>query len=297
MGIDDVTKEVTKEVAKKVANEVWENRSKLSQALSRAWNFIRGSKADDKETEESPPPRPILLLGPGGTGKTTLSRVLTGDVNVLIDPPEFYQPSRLVETVPLVGEPGLELVVMPGQENRLQGKFAELKDDIVKGVYRGIIFVADYGHNAIESEWAKNHKLYAGNKKEFVENLIATQIQEELDLLDKLIPTLKAITQKLWFLVVVLKQDLWAPKTAGVIEHYERGAWGQKLQDVTATVDRSRFHTLTAYACLHIQNWTTKGGRDTLKKNTAGYDATRQRQSIHELLAIIDTVREWEVSE
>lgn len=85
MGIDDAAKAALAEVAKKVAVEAWEKKSHLLQLFGRAWAFFRGRSTE----EPAQASRPILILGPGGTGKTTLARMLAGDVNVLIDPPRF----------------------------------------------------------------------------------------------------------------------------------------------------------------------------------------------------------------
>ena len=124
--------------------------------------------------------------------------------------------------------------------------------------------------------------------------LLAAQQKEELDLLLKLMPFLTTITQKMWLLVVVLKQDLWAPQQDEVVKHYRDGAWGAKMNELVKALDPKLFDLQTAYASLHIQNYTTKGGRETLKRNAAGYDAVRQRESLVSLFQKFDLLQEWE---
>ncbi|MBY0459011.1 MAG: hypothetical protein K2V38_16870, partial [Gemmataceae bacterium] len=132
-----------------------------------------------------------------------------------------------------------------------------------------------------------------GKAKEFLPKLVAEQRQEELAILDKLVPSLKAVNGKLWVLVVVLKQDLWTSEQTEVVRFYQEGAWGSRMAEVQKALDGKPFYLRTVFASLHIQNFTTRGG-EVLKKNTPGYDATRQRQSLVELLEVFDALRNWE---
>lgn len=90
-----------------VLSFLWENRDWISKKLSeiRKW-FGKG-----KGTPKSPG---ILILGPGGAGKTTLARLLTEkDYNPLLHLPGEYKESVAVETYSLKDAPGVELVVPP----------------------------------------------------------------------------------------------------------------------------------------------------------------------------------------
>jgi hypothetical protein len=237
-----------------------------------------------------------LILGPGGTGKTTLAHLLAGDVNILIDPPGYYSPSLFAESIPLLGAPEIEIAVLPGQNFRLEREFTKMTGNLANGAYRGLILVVDYGHHAIESEWIKEHRLFKRKKTAFLKSLLEEQRKEELELLDRLLPVFKAITHKFWILVIVLKEDLWSGRRErdAAVKHYRDGPWGARMNELLKSVNPERFYLHTAYASLHIQNFTTRGGRETLKRNVAGYDAVRQRQSLEELFKAFDALREWE---
>jgi hypothetical protein len=300
MDPNEVVNEALKEVAKKAAAEAWAGKSRLLPARARVRDFFRSrpSPGPAAATDEPATPRGILILGPGGTGKTTLARVLSGDVNVLIDPPGYYEPSLLVEAVPLLGAAEIELVVVPGQGYRLDQKFTTLSANLIGGAYRGVVLVVDCGHHAVEVEWSKDHALRQGRRKpEFLAALHAAHLREEFTLLDRLAPSLKAITRRTWVLVVVLKQDLWCREQDAVVRHYRDGEWGVKVGEIADGVDPMLLFWHTTYASLHIQNYTTLGGRETLRKNAAGYDAVRQRQSLEELFRAFDALRGWEERE
>ncbi len=289
--LDEAVKAAATEAAKKAGAELWENKSRLLPLIKRLAGFL-GLRSAAPSPGGSP--RNVLILGPGGTGKSTLARFLSGDVNVLLDPPGYYEPSFGVETVPLLDTPGVELVVMPGQSWRFGAEFQKVSGALANGDYRGVIVVVDYGHHAVEFESWRHHKLATEGKRAFLGRLLAEQRQSELDLLDRLVPLLQAARRKTWVLVVVLKEDVWADKRAEVVQHYTgQGTWATKLTGLTAARPDDTLFLHTVFASLHIQNYATTGG-EVLKRNVAGYDAVRQRKSVEDLARILDAVREWE---
>ena len=289
---DKVAEEALKELGKAAVKEAWEKKNWLLGRLARIakW-FSRSSDASIAEETES---RGILIIGPGGTGKTTLARFLAGDVNVVLDPPGFYEPSLLVDSLPLNGSKNIEMVVAPGQDRHRKREFDDLMAALVAGVYRGLILVVDYGHHSIEMESARDHALYKTTKAAFVRDLLEFQREEEIEILSSVLPFIKAATQKLWVLVVVLKQDLWAPQQEIAVKHYRDGEWGKRLAELHSVVESKLIYLDTLFASLHIQNLTTRGGRQILKKNAAGFDAIRQRQSLKALFQALDALLEWE---
>ena len=289
---DKVAEEALKELGKAAVKEAWEKKNWLFGQISRIAKWFSRTKPEG--TSEGAESRGILILGPGGTGKTTLSRFLAGDVNVVIDPPGYYEPSLLVESLPLIGSTNIEVVVAPGQDRHRKREFDGLMADLIAGVYRGLILVVDYGHHSIELESARDHALYKTTKAAFVRDLLEFQRREEIEILARVLPFIKAATQKLWVLVIVLKQDLWAPQQEIVVKHYRDGEWGKRIAELHSVVESKQFYLDTLFASLHIQNLTTRGGRQILKKNAAGFDAIRQRQSLKALFRALDAVLVWE---
>jgi len=182
----------------------------------------------------------------------------------------------------------------------LESEFGQFTADLVKGAYRGVILVVDYGYHAIKSVRVRDHYHTVfgeakGKRKEFLPKLLTAHRKEELDLLTKLLPYLKTVAEKLWVLVVVLKQDLWVTDQSRVEDYYERsGPWSVLMNDLRKAMSGKPFWLHTVYSCLHIQNYTTKDGSEIIKRNTAGYDAVSQRKALTGLLEVFDALRAWE---
>jgi hypothetical protein len=82
-----------------IGNWAWENRAGAKPALSSFRRWWRRSK--------------ILIIGPGGTGKSTLARMLSGEFDWLLDSPWRYDESIGVDRLKLKADPAAEIVVMP----------------------------------------------------------------------------------------------------------------------------------------------------------------------------------------
>lgn len=210
MEIDKVADEGLKELGKAAARELWEKKGRVWELWARvvAWlGFQKSAEAPDVSKSS----RGILILGAGGTGKTTLARMLAGEVETIFDPPGAYAASVLVERYELLGSPGVEIVVPPGQQTRRFATWDDLLSDVTNGLFRGVVIVTAYGHQSIARESYKAHPLFHSRLDEFRIALVEQQRIEELAILEQLVPILRVAPGKLWLLSVVTKQDLWWP--------------------------------------------------------------------------------------
>ena len=286
MDADKVFEESLKELGKAAAKEAWDKKGKIREIWSRVPKWLGFSKRD-VATGDAVPQGGILILGLAGSGKTTLARLLSGEVEIYIDPPETYLSSLGIEEYTLLGEPDVEIVVPPGQENSRAATWDDLLKDATVGRFRGLILVTAYGHESIARQSYKDHPLYESRKDSFVQALLERQRQDEIALLDRLVPILQQVPKKFWCLSVITKQDLWWPDHAEVEKFLHDGVYREWLE---------RLGPLRHEACslsLVIQNWETRE-HETLKPNAAGYDSAKQRESIQRLFEILDALRRWE---
>jgi polynucleotide 5'-kinase involved in rRNA processing len=69
----------TDDIRFQVFQWAWEKREEILESLRRLSRWFRGAETS---AEQKPG---ILILGPGGTGKTTLARILAGEYYQLFD--------------------------------------------------------------------------------------------------------------------------------------------------------------------------------------------------------------------
>jgi hypothetical protein len=271
-------------------NWVWTNWETVEQRLKRLYHWFRGVRSD------SPVGPGILVIGPGGTGKTTLGRFLAGEMVLpLLSEPWEYRESIARETFALADDSNVELEIFPGQQRHRPAIWESVRSEIAGGNYRGIILTSAYGYHSFWQISYKQHVLFQGSKERFLVDFLAAGRKEELRVFEYLRPALESISGRLWILVVVTKEDLWWPDRANVRNHYEGtdGPWQAILDAVRVANKNLELRTIVAYLSLVINNLTTAEG-ETLIKNAEGYDQRLQVNSQRHLLEVLDGLREWE---
>ncbi|MBY0460174.1 MAG: hypothetical protein K2V38_22895 [Gemmataceae bacterium] len=260
-------------------------------ALRGLWDWLLG-RSDGSESGPTPG-RSILILGSNGTGKTTLARFLSGQLDWFDNEPDGYQESLGVERFALADDPGVELVVPPGQDFRRPSTWPELKARLAGGAFRGVVLVNAFGYHNFSTRSYTHHQLYAGSKAEFWDRYRADRRAEEVRILRELAPHLATSAQKLWLLSVVTKQDLWAGQQAAAEAHYLRGDYAAALDPVAGAVGGRNFRHELVWASLVLRNLRTRD-REPLADTEAGYDISRQAEALRGLYAALSELRRWE---
>lgn len=269
-----------------IASWAWKNRDDIVRSLRGIWEWIRGT--------DKPTPSPgILIFGPGGSGKTTLSKILSEPIDWLADPPGLYTESIGTERVKLTDAPNVEIVIPPGQSFRRDTTWPSLQADLVTEKYRGVIVVASHGLASIPLDSYRDHKLYEGSLPRFLEAMSAEERSEELEVLKRLLPSFQIAKGKLWLLTVVVKQDLWWPEKDDVERHYRDGPYGQLVTAETAKLSPAMFRHELVFASLAISNFRT-AKNELLVPNAKGYDQREQVRSLRKLFETVDALRKWE---
>ncbi len=269
-----------------IASWAWKNRDEIVRSLRGIWEWIRG-------TDKATPTPGILIFGPGGSGKTTLSKILSEPIDWLADPPGLYTESISTERVKLTDAPNVEIVVPPGQSFRRDATWPSLQADLVAGKYRGVIVVVSHGLASIPLDSYKDHKLYEGSVPKFLEAMRQEERADELDVLKRLLPSFQLAKGKLWLLTVVVKQDLWWPEKDDVERHYRDGPYRDLLTAETARLSPSTFRHEMVFASLAISNFRT-AKNELLVPNAKGYDQLEQARSLRKLFETLDALRKWE---
>lgn len=240
-----------------------------------------------------PAERGVLIVGPGGVGKTTLGQFLSGQEELATS--GSYTESVGTEEFALSADTRVQLVIPPGQAHRRKATWDQRLEDIAKGKFRGVIIIHAYGHHTLGDISYVNHKLYNPEKgfDEFVVEYLEQCRKAEEQILSLVCNAVKRCTAPIWVLTLVTKQDLWWDERDTVEKHYVEGKYGKILKECLGSKSERALRHEIAMTSLVIRNLVT--GRDEiLKKTIAGYDAPLQEKSFENLLQVFAGLMQWE---
>src|SRR5207253_6482406 len=140
-----------------------------------------------REWFRSDPGRGILIIGPGGAGKSTLAALLAGTFDWLLSEPWRYDESFGIEEFSLKDDPKTNIVVPPGQTARRETAWADVERDLAAGKYRGVIVVNANGYHTLPRQSYKAHGLYGGNKEAFLTAYLKACRDDEVTVLNRVV--------------------------------------------------------------------------------------------------------------
>lgn len=238
----------------------------------------------------------IAIFGAGGTGKTTLGKVLSGEFELssLFQP---YQESISTERYKLDGNVVGSVIVAPGQIRR-EDTWDDLFRTMSGGKFKLIIHVGSWGYHSFGEFGYTQHKLYKSGMTahEFVEVYARECRNRELDVLRRIEPHLSIADQKKTVLItLVTKQDLWWKDRLQVQAHYKNGDYEKLIQDIRNKKGSANFVHEYQSASLVMENLIS-GANELLVPTAGGYDQRLQSANFKFFVKTIETLSKISLS-
>lgn len=214
----------------------------------------------------------IAIFGAGGTGKSTLGKLLSGEFE-LSGLLQTYQESISIEQYKLESNKIGSVIVAPGQKRR-EDTWDDLLRTLVGGKIKLIIHVVSWGYQSFGEFSYTQHRLYQSGMtlEEFLREYAAVCRNRELDVLRRIEPHLSIADQRKTIVItLVSKQDLWWNNRLEVNKHYVEGAYEQLIQNIRNKRGANNFIHEYRSTSLVMENFLS-GDNELLIPTTQGYD-------------------------
>ena len=229
----------------------------------------------------------IPIFGAGGVGKSTAGKIIAGMSPS--DAATAYEESLWTEVIKLTGDVPGELKVAPGQGWRRNKHWPKLYQSVVNGKAKGIINVVSYGYHSMGLPSVRGSSLWKDGMtmEEFLPLYLEERRREEIELAQSLVAGLTAVTEPLWMVTLINKQDFWYHEEDAVLDHYRNGEYGAAVAEFGSRIGSNDFQHEIIPVALTISNLTSGSG-EVLATNEEGYDIPARDRSLKAMSEKID---------
>jgi hypothetical protein len=234
----------------------------------------------------------ILILGTGGAGKSTLGKLLGGEYDQLLAG-KPYEQSIERENYSYKGKVFGSVIVGPGQTDKRKRIWPDLIKKIESGGINGIIYVVAAGYNSSTEVEPEEHPLFRKLKNASISRFMTVfkkdNMNEEIKILkEELMEALVMAPRPIWFLTVIMKQDLWWRQKTAVLDWYRKGAYNSVIREIIkARRGDRKFAYEVIPVSLVIENLFSPSHKTLLAETASGYDTVKQVESVKHLTRVI----------
>lgn len=267
------------ETALPALNVYLEHQTRINRAIRKVYLAIRRGKLK------------IFVFGAGGTGKTTLARLLHDPTKKYKDLRQYSQ-SFDTERLSIDGDRVADTVVAPGQE-RHREKWAKLLAEMTHVNPKakiGLIHVCAFGYHSVSVDWDAVPVVTGNEGESKFETYVRMCRADELAAIDYLAEHMQALRAPVSMATLVTKQDLWWDKRDAVRKFYIDGAYDVGVRRLRERLGVANIGHEYLFMSSMIANLCDKSGAHTMAKNCQGYDQILQTASFDDFLRFLHTI-------